>query len=60
MTLKLIRATGPPMDLLQAMIALAAEARSAGWVVNVALESGEGERMTFSAARGVPDGVDVG
>lgn len=41
-------------DLFQAMIALATEARAAGWLVNVALEAGQGERMTFSAQRPEP------
>ena len=43
-----------PADLLQAMIALATEARAAGWEINFAMESGAGERMTFAAQKPEP------
>lgn len=42
------------LAILDAMAALAADARADGWEVNVAIETGGPERITFSAQRPIP------
>lgn len=42
------------LEILEALMALAIRARTEGWEVNVAIETGGPERITFAASRMPP------